>query len=119
MTNLERSQDIYAMIGQGQLFEAFEKYYAENVTMEDIGENNLRTGKDTCRIHEQHFMEAVEAFMGMGIDSFATSADGNVVMIEHWMELKFKGAPAAIKMAQVAVQKWENGLIINEKFYHK
>ena len=40
-------------------------------------------------------------------------------MIEHWMELKFKGAPSAVKMAQVAVQKWENGMIVNERFYHK
>ncbi len=119
MTNLERAQDIYAMIGKGQLFEAFDKYYAENVSMEDIGENNLRTGKAACRVHEEHFMGAVEAFMGMGIDAFATSEDGSVVMIEHWMEIQFKGAPAAAKMSQVAVQKWENGMIISEKFYHK
>jgi hypothetical protein len=119
MTNLERAQDIYAMIGQGQLFEAFEKYYAETVTMQDMGENNLRTGKDACRIHEQNFMGAVEAFMGMGVDGFAATADGNTVMIENWMEIKFKGAPGPVKMAQVAVQKWENGLIVNETFYHK
>ncbi len=119
MTNLERSQDIYSMLGKGQLFDAFEKYYAENVSMEDVGENNLRSGKDACRKHEEAFMGAVESFLGMGIDGFATTADGNTVMIEHWMEIQFKGAPSPVKMAQVAVQKWENGLIVNEKFYHK
>ncbi len=119
MTNLERAQDIYELLAKGQLFDAFEKYYAENVVMEDIGENNRRIGKAACRIHELEFMNAVEAFLGMGVDGFTVSADGATVMIENWLELQFKGAPAPIKMAQVAVQQWENGLIVNERFYHK
>jgi hypothetical protein len=119
MTNKQRAEDIYAMLAQGQLFEAFDKYYAENVSMEDVGENNLRTGKAACRVHEEHFMGAVESFSGMGVDAITASDDDSIIMIENWMEIKFKGAPAAIKMSQVAVQKWENGLIVNEKFYHK
>ena len=31
MTNLERATDLYIQVGQGQLMQAFETYYAENV----------------------------------------------------------------------------------------
>jgi hypothetical protein len=119
MTNLERAKDIYAMIGQGQLLEAFDKYYAEDVVMQDVGESNVKHGKAACREHEVNFLGAVESFNGMGIDSYTASEDGNTIMIENWMELQFKGAPAAIRMSQVAVQKWENGFVKEEKFYHK
>jgi hypothetical protein len=119
MTNLEKAKEIYAMIGQGQLLEAFDKHYATDVAMEDVGENNVKNGKEACRAHEVNFLGAVESFNGMGVDSFSTSEDGNTVMIESWMDLTFKGAPGPIKMCQVAVQKWENGFVKEEKFYHK
>jgi hypothetical protein len=119
MTNLERAKDIYAMIGQGQLLEAFDKYYAEDVVMQDVGEDNVKNGKETCRAYEVGFLGSVESFNGMGVDSVTASEDGNTVSVESWMELQFKGAPAAIRMSQVAVQKWENGFVKEEKFYHK
>jgi SnoaL-like domain len=119
MTNLERAKDIYAMIGQGQLLEAFDKYYAEDVVMQDVGEDNLKTGKADCRAYEVGFLGSVESFNGMGVDSVSASEDGNTVAVESWMELQFKGTPAARRMSQVAVQKWENGFVKEEKFYHK
>ena len=33
MSYLEKAQDLYRMIGEGQLLDAFEKYYHENVVM--------------------------------------------------------------------------------------
>jgi hypothetical protein len=119
MTNLERVQDIYDMIGKGQLLEAFDKYYHSDVNMEDVGENNLKQGKVACRAHEVNFLNAVAAFNGMGVESMTTSADGNTTAVESWMDLTFQGAPSNIVMKQVAVQKWQDGQIISEKFYHK
>jgi hypothetical protein len=118
MTNKERLEDIYAMLGQGQLLDAFDKYYAENVTMIEVGES-VKEGKAVCREAEVNFLNAIENFNGMGIEAVAASADGNTTMIEVWMDITFKGAPANTMMKQVAVQKWNEGLIIEEKFYHK
>jgi hypothetical protein len=53
-----------------------------------------------------------------GILSFADDAQNNKTMVESWMDLTFTNG-IRIKMQQVAVQTWENGLIINEIFYHK
>ncbi len=39
-------------------------------------------------------------------------------MVEGWMDVTFTNG-YRVKMQQVAVQTWENGLIVNELFYHK
>jgi hypothetical protein len=119
MTNLDRANDIYDMIAKGQLLDAFDKYYHQDVQMEDVGENNLKHGKEACRAHEINFLNAVAAFNGMGVDSVTVSADGNTTSVESWMDLTFQGAPSNIVMKQVAVQQWQDGQIISEKFYHK
>ncbi len=118
MTNKERIEDIYAMLGQGQLLDAFDKYYAENVRMEEVGES-VKEGKVVCREAEVNFLNAIESFNGMGVDAITSSADGNTTMVEVWMDINFKGAPSNTVMKQVAVQKWNEGLIVEEKFYHK
>jgi hypothetical protein len=118
MTNKERIEDIYQMLGQGQLLDAFDKYYAENVTMIEVGES-VKEGKAVCRAAEVAFLGAIENFNGMGIEAIAASADGNTTMVEVWMDILFKGAPSNTVMKQVAVQKWHEGLIVEEKFYHK
>ncbi len=117
MTNLERAQDIYSMLGKGQLLDAFDKYYAENVTMTEVGQEP-KVGKAICREAEVAFLNSLESFNAMGVDNWSVSPDGNTVMIENWMDAKFKDAPSNVVMKQVAVQKWENGLVIEEKFYH-
>jgi hypothetical protein len=118
MTNKERIEDIYKMLGQGQLLDAFDKYYAENVTMTEVGEST-KEGKTVCREAEVNFLNAIENFNGMGVDAITSSADGNTTMVEVWMDIQFKGASSNTMMKQVAVQKWNEGLIVEEKFYHK
>jgi hypothetical protein len=41
----------------------------------------------------------------------------NVTTSEWEMDVTYKGAPR-MKMCQVAVQKWKDGQIINERFYY-
>jgi hypothetical protein len=64
-------------------------------------------------------LNAIENFNGMVVDAITSSADGNTNMVEVWMDIQFKGAPSNTMMKQVAVQKWHEGLIVEEKFYHK
>ena len=35
MSYLEKEQELQSMVGQGQMLEAFEKFYGENVVMEE------------------------------------------------------------------------------------
>ena len=115
MTNLERAQDLYTKIAQGQLMEGFEMYYAENVVMTEP--KGTREGKDACRKSELEFLDSVEAFHGMEINAFAEDSDQGKVLIEVSMDVTFKGGDRML-MEQVAVQKWENGQIVHERFYY-
>ncbi len=115
MTNLERAKDLYNQVGQGQLMQAFETYYAENVIMEEP--RGTREGKAACRKSEEEFLNSVEAFHGMEIKATAEDSSKGKVLIEVSMDLTFKGGHR-MAMEQVAVQTWQNGQIVHERFYY-
>lgn len=118
MSNLQNAKDLHLnYVVAGKLLEGFEKYYAENVVMQELGEEP-RIGKDANRNHEIIFMQNISEVHDGGILSFAEDADNNKTMVESWMDLTFTNG-LRIKLQQVAVQTWKNGLIGNEIFYHK
>lgn len=118
MSNLKNLIDLHHnYVNAGKLIEGFEKYYAENVVMQEIGEVP-RVGKDTNRTYEKTFIKSIKEIHDGGILSFSEDIDNNKTMVESWMDLTFVNDYRS-KMQQVAVQTWENGLIINEIFYHK
>ncbi len=117
MTNTERIADIYKMLGEGKAMDAFEKYYHQDVVMEEIGEAK-RVGKDANREYEIKFFSMVKEVHGGGVDAITSDDANNVTMVENWMEVTFQDGNR-IRMEQVAVQRWKDGLIIHVKFYHK
>ncbi|MCA6363255.1 MAG: nuclear transport factor 2 family protein [Bacteroidetes bacterium] len=118
MSNLLNVKDLYQnYVNAGKLLEGFEKYYAENVVMQELGEEP-RIGKDANRTHEINFLQSMKEVHGAGILSFAEDTENNKTMVESWMDLTFANG-FRMNMQQVAVQTWENGLIVNEIFYHK
>jgi hypothetical protein len=116
MTYLQKVQDLYTMINTGQLLQGFEKYYAQNVVMQEIGDAE-RVGKDTNRAYEEQFVASVQEIHGGGA-SFASNEETGVTMVENWMDISFKDGNR-VKMEQVAVQTWNGDEIIKEVFYHK
>jgi hypothetical protein len=104
------------MINTGQLLEGFEKFYAENVVMQEIGETP-RVGKDANREYEKKFVAMVKEIHGGGA-SFTSNETTGVTMVENWMDITFQDGNR-IKMEQVAVQTWEGEHIVKEVFYHK
>lgn len=118
MSNLHNLKNLHLnYVNAGKLLEGFETYYAENVVMQELGEEP-RIGKDANRTVEINFIESIKEVHGGGILSFAEDAENNKTMVESWMDLTFASG-FRTKMQQVAVQTWENGLIVNEIFYHK
>ncbi|MBE7176616.1 MAG: nuclear transport factor 2 family protein [Mucilaginibacter polytrichastri] len=117
MSYLEKAKDIYAMLEAGQLMDAFEKYYAEHVVMEELGEEPRR-GKETNRKAELDFLGSVSEFHGSGVTAIAADEENKVTFVESWMDISFKDG-SRVNMEQVAVQRWEDGHIVYEKFYHK
>ncbi len=117
MTHLEKVTDLNHLINTGQLMEGFEKYYHQDVVMQEIGEE-LRVGKDKNREYEMNFMKMIKQFHGSGILAITANEPENKTMVESWMDITFQN-DVRVKSQQVAVQTWDGDEIINEIFYHK
>ncbi len=114
MTLKEKIEDLNRMILSGQQMDAFEKYYHEDVVMQE-NSNSPTTGKAANREREIQTMQMIDAFHGAEVKAVAVGED--VTMVEWEMDVTYKGAPR-MKMCQVAVQRWKDGQIINERFYY-
>jgi len=116
MNYYQKAKDMYDMLGQGKMLEAFEKYYHKDVIMvEATGE--ARNGKDTNREFEKKFLDSIKEMHGSGVNSITSNETEGVTMVESWMDITFKDGPR-VKMEEVAVQRWKGDLIIHERFYY-
>ncbi len=98
----------------GKVMEAFEKYYADDVVMQENSEAP-RTGKAANRKAEEEFMASVEKWNSGKVT--ASAVNGDVSFSEWEMDITFKGGKNA-KMSQVAVRRWKNGKVVHERFFY-
>jgi ketosteroid isomerase-like protein len=116
MKYLQLANDLYAMIGQGQMLEAFEKYYHEDVVMIEA-DGKERVGKDANREFEKQFMASIAEMHDDGVYAITSNEETGTTMVETWMDTTFKDGNR-MKMEEVCVQQWKGGLIIRERFYY-
>lgn len=117
MTYLQHAKDLYEMVNQGKIMDAFEKYYHNDVVMKEVGEAE-RIGKDANRAYELKFLSSVKEFHGAGVTAITSNEEEAVTMVENWMEITFQN-DVRVKLEQVAVQYWKGNQIVKEFFYHK
>lgn len=106
--------ELNQMVLSGKALEAFEKFYADNVEMQENADPPFQ-GKDVNRKREEEFFASVEQFHGAEVRS---SGAGDGVTFSEWMlDVTFKGGQR-YKLEQVAVRRWKDGKIIHERFYY-
>lgn len=115
MTYKEKAQDIYNKLGQGQLLEAFDQYYAEDIVMTEP--RGTRTGKAECRQYEEAFLGMIGEFHGLEVQNIASDEVAATTFVQSTMDVTFKDGNRA-KMNQVAVQQWKGDQIVHEEFYY-
>lgn len=112
---LEKINDLNLLILQGKIMEAFEKYYAEEIIMQE-NEDDLRIGKKINRKHEEAFSSNITEFRSAEVKNVIVS--DNLTVVEWDFDFTHKDWGDR-KFTQIAVQRWNNqGQIINEKFYY-
>ncbi len=116
MANIaELQKQLDDMIFSGKALEAFEKFYDEDVVMQDNTDPEFK-GKAFNRKREQDFFATIETWHGGRV--LSQGAGDDVSFSESEMDVTLKGV-GRIQMVQVAVRKWKNDLIVHERFYHK
>jgi hypothetical protein len=104
------------MLQKGQMLEAFEKYYADDVIMQENNEPP-RVGKDKNREFEKEFLSGVEAVHDSQIKNVAIDPKKNIAMIQEYMDMTMKGV-GRVQMEEVSVQTWKDGKIVHEHFFY-
>lgn len=117
MSCLENARKLQQMLGEGQGMEAFEKFYHDDVTVTEVATGEIRKGKDAQRKAIQQWYGMVKELHGGGCHSVCSDEANQVSTAEGWMDVSFQDGNR-VKMSEVAVQKWQDGQIIDEKFYY-
>lgn len=115
MTSLaEKITDLNDLILQGKILEAFDKYYHEDVVMQE-NETAPTIGKEANRLREEAFVEAVTEFRAARV--LKTTVGENCTMVEWQFDYTHREWGVR-NYTQVSVQEWQDGFIIREKFYY-
>ena len=107
-------QQLNQQILAGDALGAFEKFYADDVVMQE-NEEEPRRGKAVNRKFEQDFFASVEQVHGFKV--LASAVNGDISFSEWEADITFKGGQR-VKMSQVAVRRWNNGKVVRERFYY-
>jgi ketosteroid isomerase-like protein len=107
-------QDLNEKILSGNALEGFEKYYADDVVMQENADAPF-VGKELNRQREIDFFSSIAEFHGAKLESSAVNGDTSFG--HWWMDLTFKNG-FRYTLNQVAVRKWKDGKIVHERFFY-
>ncbi len=117
MSVLENAQKLQNMMAEGKTMEAFNELYHDNVQVYEMPTGEHRDGKEAQRKAIEGWFSAVKEVNGGGVTSITANEETGVSSAETWMDITMQDGNR-MKMEEVAVQKWEDGKIIEEKFYY-
>lgn len=103
------------LILRGQVISALEEFYADDVQMQE-NSDPPRMGKPACRDAKKEFLDTVETFHATRL--LGTAVEGELSFSEWEYDVTFKNV-RRILLSQVAVRRWRDGKVVNERFYHK
>ena len=113
-TIIEKVNDLNRMILAGEGLQAFDKYYHEDVVMQE-NENPPTIGKVANRQNEVDFFSSITEFRGA--TPLKVTVGDNTSMVEWHYDFTHKDWGVR-NYKQIAVQEWKDGQIISEKFYY-
>lgn len=114
-TFAQRDAELNEQILQGEILEAFEEFYADDVVMEEGDQR--REGKEANREYEEQFVGALQEFRSAQIHARAIDEENRTTFSEWENDFTLEGVGDVLQK-QVSVRTWnEDGQIVNEKFY--
>ena len=104
--------ELNEMILEGKILEAFEKFYADECTMQDGAD--VFEGKQTNFDRETMFVEGLTELRAVQLHDVAI---GDGVTMSTWHFDYTHGEWGSHTYDQVAVRTWKDGQIVSERFY--
>ena len=113
-TLLEKIYDLNDLVLQGRALEAFEKYYHDEVIMQE-NENSPTIGKEVNRQREKEFFAAITEFRSA--KPVKVTIGEGISMVQWVYDYTHKDWGVR-NYSQVSVQEWKDGKIIREQFFY-
>ena len=107
-------QELNNLILTGKALDGFDKFYADDVVMQENNEEP-RAGKAVNRKFEEEFFASIETWNEGRIEGYAFNDDTS--FSQWYMDITFKNG-YQYKATQVAVRKWKDGKIVHERFFY-
>jgi hypothetical protein len=107
-------EDIKNLVLAGKAMEAFEKYYGEEVVMQE-NQQPPTIGKAANRDRELDFYSKLVEFHGAEVKAVAYGDD---VIMSEWFVDYTHADWGRVTHDQVAVQRWRDGQVVHERFYY-
>jgi hypothetical protein len=115
MNTIEKNiQELNELVLQGKMLDAFEKFYHEDVQMQE-NESIPVIGKSANRKREIEFLNNIGEFRGASVQGVGAGNDVSFVIWAYDYTHKQWGVK---KYTQVSVQHWKDGQIIKEQFFY-
>jgi hypothetical protein len=113
-TLLEKISDLNDLVLQGKALDAFEKYYHDEVVMQE-NENPPTIGKDANRQREIEFFDSITEFRSAR--PLKVTVGEGITMVQWQYDYTHKDWGVK-NYTQVSVQEWKDGKIIKEQFFY-
>ncbi len=100
-------------VEQGRALEAFEAFYADDVVMQENAGEPVR-GKPANLEREREFALAIAEIHEIRLLAHAV---GDGVSFSEWRFDLTMADGERVRLDQVAVRRWRDGLVVDERFY--
>lgn len=105
--------ELNEMITSGKALEGFDRFYADDVVMQE-GLGDKREGKQANRAYEEQFFASVAEIHQLEVHAAASHGDRS--FSEWTYDITFKDGNR-MSFTQVAARTWRDGKIVYERFY--
>jgi hypothetical protein len=113
-TIAQKLQDLNNLVLSGKLIEAFEKYYDDNVSMQENAGDPV-VGKKANYERELVFLNNITEFRNAAVLDLAVGDNVSYVTWQFDYTHKEWGVR---NYTQVSVQRWKDGKIVHEQFFY-
>ena len=109
-----RLEDLFDYVRNGRIMDAMNEFYADDVVMNEPAYGDT-VGLAANLEREQKFVDSVKEFKNFDVTAHGVGDD--VTFYENVMDwIDVNDQPVHVE--QIVVAKWNDGKIINERFYY-
>ncbi len=112
----EKVKAFSQLVINGETVKAMEQYHAETVTMQE-NEDEPRKGKNACIDHERAMLKKTRSVSASLLNQAVDEVNG--IVFSEWEYLFISHTGTTLKLIEISIQQWTEGLITKEKFYYK